>query len=81
LKQCSAKEKNLIKKVVQHKAEGAERLLEIVALIHKYDGVNYALAKAKDYIDNGENLLGIFPDSDAKASLLTISHYIVERRF
>jgi octaprenyl-diphosphate synthase len=81
LKQCSAKEKNLIKKVVQHKAEGAERLLEIVALIHKYDGVNYALAKAKDYIDNGENLLGIFPDSDAKASLLTISRYIVERRF
>jgi octaprenyl-diphosphate synthase len=81
LKQCSAKEKNLIKKVVQHKAEGADQLLDIVALIHKYDGVNYALAKAKTYIDDGENLLQIFPDSDAKTALLTISHYIIERRF
>ena len=81
LKQCSAKEKNLIKKVVQHKEEDADRLLEIVALIHKYDGVNYALAKAKAYIDDGEILLRIFPDSDAKISLLTISHYIIERRF
>jgi octaprenyl-diphosphate synthase len=81
LKQCSAKEKNLIKKVVQHKAEGADRLLDIVALIEKYGGVNYALAKAKAYIDDGENLLRIFPDSDAKTSLLTISQYIIERRF
>lgn len=81
LKQCSAKEKNLIRRVVQHKAEGDDQLLEIVALIHKYDGVNYALAKARDYIDNGENLLCVFPDSDAKTALLTISHYIIERRF
>ena len=82
LKQCSAKEKNLIKKVVQHKeAEGADQLLDIVALIDKYGGVNYALAKAKAYIDDGENLLRIFPDSDAKTSLLTISRYIIERRF
>jgi octaprenyl-diphosphate synthase len=81
LKQCSAKEKNLIKKVVQHKAEAADQLLEIVALIHKYDGVNYALAKARAYIDNAENLLQVFPDSDAKIALLTISQYIIERRF
>jgi len=81
LKQCSAKEKNLIKKVVQHKAEGADQLLKIVDLIHKYDGVNYALAKARAYIDNAENLLQVFPDSDAKTALLTISQYIIERRF
>lgn len=81
LKQCSPKEKNLIKKVVQHKAEAADQLLEIVALIHKYDGVNYALAKARAYIDNAENLLHVFPDSDAKTALMTISRYIIERRF
>ena len=81
LKQCSTQEKNLIKKVVQNKEDSADRLMDIVALIHKYDGVNYALAKAKAYIDDGENLLNIFPDSDAKTSLQTISHYIIERRF
>ncbi|MEI7671189.1 MAG: polyprenyl synthetase family protein [Deltaproteobacteria bacterium] len=81
LKQCSAKEKSLIKKVVRHKAEGADHLMDIVALIDKYGGVNYALAKAKAYIDDGEDLLHIFPDSDAKTALLTVSNYIVERRF
>lgn len=81
LKQCTAKEKNLIKKVVQHKAEETDYLMDIVALIDKYDGVNYALAKAKAYIEDGESFLAIFPDCDAKTSLLTVSSYIIERRF
>src|SRR5574340_1116268 len=81
LKQCSPKEKNLIKKVVQHKDESADALLDIVALIHKYDGVNYALNKANAYIEEGKEFLRIFPDSEAKTTLLTISDYIIERRF
>jgi octaprenyl-diphosphate synthase len=81
LKKCSPKEKNLIKKVVQHKDEGVDALMDIAALIHKYDGVNYALNKAKAYIDEGKEFLRIFSDSEAKTTLLTISDYIIERRF
>jgi len=81
LKRCSAKEKSLIKNVVQQKDENMEPLMDIVALIHKYDGINYAINKAKTYIDEGKNFLQSFADSEAKASLLTISDYIIERRF
>ena len=81
LKKCSAKEKTLVKNVVRQKKEAAAALHDVVDLINKYDGVNYALAKAKDCIDEGKDLLRLFPDSEAKASLETISDYIIERRF
>ena len=81
LKKCSAKEKNLIRKVVQKKDEREEALMDIVALIHQYDGLNYAINKAKAYIEEGKNFLRVFADSEAKTVLLTISDYIIERGF
>lgn len=81
LKRCAAKEKVLVKKIVQQKDINAEVMVDIVALIHKYDGISYALNKAKAYIEEGKNFLRSFVDSEAKTSLLTISDYIIERRF
>ncbi len=81
LRQCTAKEKSLIKKVVEHKDDSPAAMLDIVTLIHKYDGVNYALAKAKSYIEEGKKYLQVFGDSETKTALLTISDYIIERRF
>jgi octaprenyl-diphosphate synthase len=81
LKRCAVKEKALVKKIVQQKDEGIEAPTDIVDLIHKYDGINYALNKAKAYIDEGKECLRSFEDSEAKAALLTISDYIIERRF
>lgn len=80
LKRCAVKEKALVKKIVQQKDEGIEAPTDIVDLIHKYDGINYALNKAKAYIDEGKECLRSFEDSEAKAALLTISDYIIERR-
>jgi octaprenyl-diphosphate synthase len=81
LKRCSAKEKTLVKSVLQQEDKSKETIMDIVALIRKYDGINYALNKAKAYIDEGKNFLQPFADSEAKTSLLTISDYIIERRF
>lgn len=80
LKQCSVKEKDLVKKVVQHKEESHDALLAIIAMIHKYNGVQYALNKAKTFIEEGRDLLHLFPESEAKASLQSISDSIIERR-
>ena len=81
LKRCSAKEKALIRGIVKQKDQATEKMMDIVALIHKYDGVHYALDKAKAYIEEGKDYLRIFEDSDAKNSLMTISDYIIQRRF
>jgi len=76
LKKCSPHERETIKQAVQQKGRS---ISDVVSLIHKYDGVNYALNKARSYITEGKEFLACFSDSEAKASLLTISDYIVER--
>jgi octaprenyl-diphosphate synthase len=81
LKRCSAKEKSLVRNVLQQKDKSMEVLMDIVTLIHKYDGINYAINKAKTYIEEGKVFLQTFADSAAKTSFLTISDYILERRF
>jgi len=77
LKKCSSNERELIKQAVQHKGASVS---DCVSLIHKYDGINYALNKARTYIAEGKEFLKCFEDCQAKTSLLTISDYIIERR-
>jgi octaprenyl-diphosphate synthase len=78
LKKCSSPERGLIKKAVRSK-EQSVNISDVVSLIHKYDGIGYALNKAKEYIAEGKEFLSCFEDSEAKESLLAISDYIAER--
>jgi octaprenyl-diphosphate synthase len=80
LKKCSPEEKNLIKEIVKNKESDEEDIMKIVSLIDKYKGINYALNKAKVYIDEGKGFLESFGNSKAKTSFLTIADYIIERR-
>ena len=52
-----------------------------MVLLQKYDGVDYALAKARGYVDEGRKLLQIFPDGEGKSNLLSIADYIINRSF
>jgi octaprenyl-diphosphate synthase len=76
LKKCSPHERETIKGAIKCKEQS---LGDVVSLIHKYDGINYALNKARSYITEGKEFLECFEDCPAKTSLLTISDYIVER--
>ncbi len=80
LKQCSAQEKKLVERFVQKREEDAKALTEIMAMIHAHGGVDYALSKARAFIEEGRELLRIFPESEAKTALKTISGYVIERR-
>ena len=80
LKQCSAPEKKLVERAVQQQEEGEQALTEIMTMIRVHNGVDYALSKAKAFIDEGRELLHIFPESEAKTALQTISGYVIERR-
>jgi octaprenyl-diphosphate synthase len=80
LKKCSPEEKNMIKGVIEKKEKSERAITEIVDTIHRYDGVNYSLDKARAYIDEGKGFLEVFADSEPKASLHAISEYIIERK-
>jgi octaprenyl-diphosphate synthase len=80
LKVCSAKEGAAMKTYVEQVNQNGQAVRDIVGVIHKYDGIEYALNKAKAYIDEGKACLDSFAASEAKRQLLTIADYVVERR-
>lgn len=78
MKKCTPEERAFIRKGIEAKDGGANT--EIMALMHRYDGIQYALARAKACIDEARGFLNIFADSEAKTALGTIADYIIERR-
>jgi len=80
MKKCTPEEKNIIRRAVENKEKDGQVISDILSLIHRYDGINYSLNKAKTYIDEWKGFLESFEDSEPKASLLAISDYIIERR-
>ena len=78
MRKCTPDERAFIRTGVE--AKDGEATAGIMALMHRYDGIPYALGKAKACIDEARGLLASFPDSEAKTALLTIADYIIERR-
>jgi octaprenyl-diphosphate synthase len=80
LKKCAPEEKLLIRRVIENHDRSAQDMADIVSLIHRYDGINYSLNKAKTCIDEGKGFLEAFDPSEAREALMAISDYIIERR-
>jgi len=64
--------------------EGAEIIDDdiagAVAVINKYEGIDYTLEIADRYIKEGKAFIEPFKDSTAKEAFLAIADYVVERR-
>lgn len=80
LHQCAAHEKDLVKDALTGKELDGGSVSRISALIEKYDGIEYALNRAKGFIDEAKTSLELFADSFPQQALVTISDYIVQRR-
>ena len=78
MKKCTPDERSYIRKGIEEKDEGA--YAGIMTLIQRYDGISYALAKARACIDEAKGFLTCFNDSEAKTALFTVADYIIERR-
>ena len=78
MKKCTPEERLFVRKGIEEKDEVA--YAGIISLIHRYDGISYALAKARACIDEAKGFLTSFNDSEAKTALYTIADYIIERR-
>jgi len=78
IKKCTSEERAFIRKGIEAKDEGANA--GIMTLIHRYDGIPYAVAKAKSCIEEARGFLSSFHDSQPKTALHTIADYIIERK-
>ena len=59
MKKCTPEERSFIRKGIEEKDEAA--MAEIMTLINRYDGIPYALAKAKACIDEAKGFLAPLP--------------------
>jgi octaprenyl-diphosphate synthase len=78
MRKCTPGERAFIRTGIETK--DGEATAGIMALIQRYDGIPYALGKAKTCINEARGFLTSFPDSEAKTALLTIADYIIQRR-
>jgi len=79
LARCSAGEKETIRGIVERKQATEEDIRTVFGLIGKYDGITYALDRARTIIAEGKARLAPFQDGEAKAALLAMADFIAER--
>jgi octaprenyl-diphosphate synthase len=79
LRKCSPEDRRRIKKIVRDSAKDGNAIGEITSLIARYRGVDYALEKARTYIEEAKAFLDPFEDSPPKGALITIADYIINR--
>jgi octaprenyl-diphosphate synthase len=79
LRTCTLEEKKRIKRIVRDSADDGSAVGEIVSLIIKYKGIDYALQKAGAFIEEAKVFLEPFEDSEAKRALIAVADYIINR--
>lgn len=81
LSQCDPREKALIEKIVEADQITPEDFSRVVELIEKYKGIQYALNKAKTYVEKAKEALHLFSPSREKEALIAMADYVLERRW
>ncbi len=80
LNSCSKKDKKwLINSVKKHNTD-KKRVKEVIAFVKNNGGIEYTTKKMIAYQEQAIEILNSYPDSEFKASLLTMINYVVERK-
>lgn len=79
LKQSTEEEKNIIKEIITRKKSSRKAAREILKLIKKYNGIDFSLQTAAQYISNAKSQLSIFSDCPEKDRLNAVAEYILSR--
>jgi octaprenyl-diphosphate synthase len=81
LREASSKDKDEILSFLHGDSLGTEDVQRITHLIKEYQGVPYANARARDYINASFANLDDIEPSPAKDALFATANYVVERKW
>ncbi len=79
LNNCSAKEKKWLINSVKNHNKDKKRVKEVITFVKKNGGIEYAIAKMKEYQSNALEMLNTYPASEYKKSLITMVNYVIDR--
>ena len=80
LENCSNGEGDQIRARIESGIENGPDWQEIVAFVHRYDGIDYALKRASDYAEDASRRLSALSASEARQSLELATRHAVERQ-
>jgi octaprenyl-diphosphate synthase len=79
IKQSTEEEKDKIKEIIIGKKGSQKVAREILRLIKKYNGIDYSLLCAKNFIRDAQIQLNVFPDCLEKDHFNAVAEYILSR--
>nr|WP_320048247.1 polyprenyl synthetase family protein [uncultured Desulfuromonas sp.] len=79
LRHCSGEERNRVEEIVEKDLLSDEDLEEVIALIHRYDGIDYTRKRAKELVESAKQRLAVFENGEAKQALEILADYVVSR--
>jgi octaprenyl-diphosphate synthase len=77
----NSQERTFWQRTLQEGAIGEDDLAEAMALMQKHHALSDTMERARHYGAIARDALAIFPDGDAKAALLQVIEFSVERHF
>jgi octaprenyl-diphosphate synthase len=80
LNNCSYKEKKWLINSVKNHNKNKKRVKEVIAFVKEKGGIEYTIAKMKEYQSKALEILEAYPSSVYKDSLLTMVNYVIERK-
>lgn len=80
LNNCSKKDQDwLINSIKKHNKD-KKRVKEVIAFVKGHGGLEYAVAKMKQFQEEALLLLKDYPESEFKSSLILMVNYVIERK-
>ena len=80
LNHCSKKEKAWLINSIKNHNKDKKRVKEVIAFVKEQGGLDYAVAKMKEFQNNALQLLDQYPESEFKSSLVLMVNYVIERK-
>lgn len=79
LRECTEAERKYMAELVEAEDINDKELQEALVIINRYDGIDYTLEKAKEYVSRAKETLSVFDESKDKTALLELADYVIER--
>ena len=79
LERCTPAERKQIETVLRDRAFNGVNHADILAILNRYESLEYASGEAARYAESARNAIGVFSDSEIKRALLWAPEFVVAR--
>src|SRR5262249_54044698 len=79
LERCTLEERKIFETILQKRTFDTVQPTDVVAILNRYNSIDYAASEAAAYAAAARHALSGFPDSEIKRALLWIPDFVLER--